>query len=605
MMKGNDSKTFVELLKEFVDESSKRNTLSDTEKAKLDYVSLLLDGKLRFGGVAPRGPRKTTHNPQIGDEIELSPEHLKSEASTVNLMSAKASEDKVYGARSDDPIDYPSGSTYTDRHRIKNGVLSGFARSNVRSTADMNGCSLVTCRDFLIFASEELDIATFALIWVTFFLGLNHNRPIIQMRNGCRYPLHDEILVDVETCVIVYNLIRRRSKKSDDSFEVCGRMTVSIGSMIARGLQEIVQLGTQPSCIAAAHYGASKYSRLRGGLVPTLVRLRASGAIHLARLGLTELQSAALRGRVPPAIFGVSAYYPHTVREIVGSFKEIYQRAVELWHLPSSLHIEFGEIGSIDDGPIYCPASRGKALVANYFGIIGTEYQSLAENVCAQRVVTNPTTVIDALNTHELCCYMLQEIGLGLRPIGDVAQASLGSRKYGALTRDKASRWFSERSYAPITFIHDAVLTARQENRDFARRVLANIGTPLKLTEPTSDLAMRFTFDADSGFILGRRVRGAQFREFTKDLPTMLLGIEERNWLRHASTELLGKKIPRWQSDELHGHKLIGREPFGAWSTVSMLEFQALSECLEALHEELVPASLLLPIRAAGTMKKG
>ena len=84
----------------------------------------------------------------------------------------------------------------------------------------------------------------------------------------------------------------------------------------------------------------------------------------------------------------------------------------------------------------------------------------------------------------------------------------------------------------------------------------------------------------------------------------MLLGIEEKNWLRKVSSELMGKQVHRWQSDELHGHKLIGREPFGAWSTVSMLEFQALSECLEALHEELIPASLLLPIREAGSTKK-
>ena len=604
MTKKEESKTFEVLFKEFVDESRGKRTLTNTERTKFEYVTSLLDGTLRFGGVAPRGSRKTTREPEIGDEIQLSPEHLKSETKTVNLMSAKTNEDDIYSNCSEDPIDYPSGSTHSDRHRIKNGVQSGFKRTNVPCPADMNACSLITCRDFLIFASEELDDATFALIWVVFFLCLNHNRPIVQMQSGCRHPSHDEILVDVERCVIVYNLIRRRSKKDDDSFEVCGHMTVAVDPMIAQALQEIAQLGTQQSCIAAARNGATKFSKRRGGLAPTLVRLRASGAIHLARLGLTELQSAALRGRVPPALFGVSAYYPHTVRGIACAFQEVYQRAVELWHLPSSLQLEFGEIGSIDDSPIYCPASRGKALVANYFGIIGKTYQSLAENICAQHVITDATTIVDALNTHELCCYMLQEIGLGLRPIGDVAQASLGSRKYGALTRDKASRWFTERSYAPITFVHDAILTARQENRDFARRILANIGIPLKLSEPNSDLAMRFTFDAKSGSFHGRRIRGAQFREFTKDLPTMLLGIEERNWLRHVSTELLGEQIHRWQSDELHGHKLIGREPFGAWSTVSMLEFQSLSDCLEALHEELVPASLLLPIRAAGMTDK-
>lgn len=588
-------------LQKFTQDAQTKEFLTETEYRKFQTTLFLLDDQLRFGGVMPRGPRTQRRKRQMGDVLDLGHIHEVSENTVVHLMSGKTSEDRAYNPDVDCPINYPSDSTYRDRHQIRRGLLAGFGRRSVLCTADMSACSVVTVRDFLIFALENCDSATFALIWLVVFVGVNHNRPILEIQQGFRHPVDDEILVDPERCVVVFNLIRRHQKDDDDSFEICGRMAVPVGLPITEGLLEIARLGTQDSSIAAALRGARRFTNRWPGLTPTLLRLLASNAIHMARLGLTELQSAALRGRVPPILFGVSAYYPHTVAEIVDAFKTVYHEALDRWCLPPALAFDLGDIRSIDDAPIYCPASRGVALVANVLDAIGANYLDQAHRFQASRVLRDPTTLLTALNTHEFGTYVLQEIGLGLRPVGDVAEASVAGRKHGALTWDKASRLFSERSYSPVSGVHEDVLMAREQNRAYAASALAHIGISLRWPERDSGLAMQFNFDPDSFTVIGRRIRGSDFREFASDLPSFLTGNEEQNWLRHVSAEQLGNQVSRWLSDEFHGHKIIGRQPFGPWSTVSFREFDHLMDALESLHEEVVPASLSIPISSMGS----
>lgn len=604
MSKNRKPTNLEKSLQTFSQDAQAKEVLTETEHRKFQTTLFLLDDQLRFGGVMPRGPREQRRKRQIGDVLDLGHGHEVSEKTVVHLMSAKTSEDRAYNPDVDCPINYPSDSTYGDRHQIRRGLLAGFGRRSVLCAADMNACSVVTVRDFLIFALENCDSATFALIWLVVFVGVNHKRPVLEIQQGFRHPVDDEILVDPARCVVVFNLIRRHQKDDDDSFEVCGRMAVPVGRQISEGLLEIARLGTQDSSIAAALRAARRFTNRWPGLTPTLPRLLASNAVHMARLGLTELQSAALRGRVPPMLFGVSAYYPHTVAEIVDAFKTVYHEALNRWCLPPELSFDLGDIRSIDDGPIYCPASRGTALVANVLDAIGANYLDQVRMFKATGIQRDPTTLLTALNSHEFGTYVLQEIGLGLRPVGDVAKASVAGSKNGALTWDKASRLFSERSYSSVSRIHEDVLTAREQNRALAKNALAHIGISLDWPNRDSDLALQFRFDPNSFTVIGRRICGSDFREFANNLPTFLTGNEEQNWLRHVSAECLGIQVPRWLSDEFHGHKIIGRQPFGPWSTVSFREFNHLVDALESLHKEVVPASLSVPISSIGSDRR-
>ena len=191
---------------------------------------------------------------------------------------------------------------------------------------------------------------------------------------------------------------------------------------------------------------------------------------------------------------------------------------------------------------------------------------------------------------------MLQEFGVGLRPIGTVGDASLPGAGVGALTIDKSSRLFAERSFSPISRVHEKLLDARRANRSFAGNVLVDESVAVQLTEPTSDLAVHFTHDRKRSLIVGSRMRGRDFRRLARRLPNLVRVDRKVNQLRHISAEQLGGSIARWQSDEHHGHKVIGREPFGAWSTVSIADFRLLADRLEHLHDKLVPRSLLDPL---------
>ena len=314
------------------------------------------------------------------------------------------------------------------------------------------------------------------------------------------------------------------------------------------------------------------------------------------RLGMSELIRAALRGRVPPALLAISAYYPITVDAVIESFGSGYTRAITDWHLPDAFRFDFGPLPPAYSGPIYRQESRGRRFVANLLEAIGALYARRCASIRMDRFALRAEGHIDALNAHELGRYVLQEIGIGLRPIGKVADASLTGTRYGALIFDKGSRLFSERSFSVISTIHQKMLEVRAANLDFVQRALSNIAVSIRFVEPDSDLAQLFRYDPATGVVIGSRMRGSDFRALEMELSGILVGDEPFNALRHVSTQELGSSVPRWQSDEHHGHKIIGRGPFDAWSTVSIPDFEPFARSLESLHAEIVPESLLRPI---------
>ena len=191
-------------LQRFVAHFLASSHLSDTKRRKFDHTAQLLSGELLFGGALPResGPYKGTR--QIGGEIELSPAHLESEIRPVRVMSAHAGEEIAEDDGVTFGVTYPHQSTHSDRHRINTAIRSGYPRTNVPTTADMNHCCLSTHRAYLTYAERHADEALFSLIWIVAFLGLNHHRPIVEKLPDYDYPRHDEILVCPKRFAIMY-----------------------------------------------------------------------------------------------------------------------------------------------------------------------------------------------------------------------------------------------------------------------------------------------------------------------------------------------------------------------------------------------------------------
>ena len=596
-----DKNSFRLGLRDFIGQVSEHTYLKKNDRLKLRHTERILDGELLLGGVRPRGSAKRKGALRIFGEIQLEPEHLRSETRTNRIMSARTSQEIIDGSNVNVDVKFPHRSTPGDRHRIVREARYGFARTNVSTTADMNVCCLKVHRDFLIYAQRNVDKATFALIWIVAFLGLNHRRPLVERVPGYDAPRHDEILVCMEQCVVMYNIIRRRMKTSEGRFETCGRMILPVGQPIASGLVEIARSGNQNARVDAVDRDACKFSGRQTGQRPTLPRLRAGAGTHMKRLGFTDLEHAALRGRVPPAHFAISAYYPATVDGIVDSFQRVYRRAIAEWYLPQAFRFEIERSSPSHRGPIYCGRSRGKDFVEKLLEAIGALYEKRANAVRGERFALRVEPWIDALNAHELGSYVLQEMGLGLRPIGKVGNASAAGSRFGALTFDKGSRQFSERSFSIVSTVHENLLAVRAANRSFVRHALTNIAVPVRSAEPHSGLARLFQYDAKTGVVVANRMQAKEFRALEKTLFGILVSEDPPNALRHVSTEVLGLEIPRWQSDEHHGHNVIGRRAFGKWSTVSIPDFEPLALALESLHAELVPESLLRPIAPSGT----
>lgn len=556
----------------------------------------LLDGTLMLGGAIPRSKVFGRKSHDIDSNVSPSSALLDSITGTTILNSAIVECQWLDDAGIHARINYPPRSTTKDRHRIDGHVRNGFARTNVRTTADMSSCSLVTHRDYLVQAAAALDDASYSLIWLVAFTGIDFLRPIRPQFNPDTVPENDEILVSVVDTSVQYKVLRRYQRDDPSKYRSCGIFKLPVPNRVASGLTEIANLGTQFSCVDAGNRFAKKYSVSNSGLTPTLNRLRSGARTHFVPLGLTELDFAVVSGRVPPAIKAISSYYPHSSLEVANKFSKTYQTACSSWILPKALRCDFPrQVVRRRDAVLCKPADAIDAL-DNVLGSIAKQYSTYCRSVVDHIGRIDIDKLLAAVNLHELACYSLQELGVGLRPTGKRARFVAVNPMLGAMTADKASRLFSERSYSPITKPHWQLLQTCRLNRAELAKQLRYVGKHLVLAEASSDLAIVVEKATRNSMVSGIRMTGSRFRQSLSMVPGILDYRPRTNWLRHFVADCIGGNVPQWQADEFLAHRRVGREPLGRWSTAGPANLQDVRQLLTDLHTRILPEILFVPI---------
>ncbi len=563
---------------------------------KLAWTSSLAAGNLMPGCANPRTKVYGRKTQDIGSRITITYATLES----ISIKATKGS--AVFAVQCTDdehiaaPIVFPKSATTKDRQRITGHVLNGYARTNVRTTADMTCCSIVTHRRYLIQASSNLDKASFALVWLAAFTGIDYRRPFMFAMSPEHIPIDDEIVVDRTNQVLVYKILRRQQSDDPLKYESCGVFRLPITQSVSSGLSEMIEIGSHEASIVTANRFAAKISSKCTGLTSTLNRLRSAARIHFAPLGFTELEFSAIAGRVPPSLKAVSAYYPHSSARVAKLFSTTYESAARSWQLPTEFQTELPESKRQRRDTILCKRSDGVSAARNLLGAIGAQYKKACNDLQRRVGKSGGDSYRRALNLSELACYALQELGVGLRPTGKVAEFSAASPALGCMTADKGSRIFSERSYSPVSDRHLQLLRTRALNRlEYTKHLRFN-GVRYESKERNSSLAIRYKC-RDNGLIVeGVRLTGAQFRESLSKVSGIFDVDRVTNWLRHVAAEYIGGSIPQWQSDEFLSHRRVGREAFGRWSTAGPAHFNDLRKHLDELHAQIIPANLLLAI---------
>ena len=583
------------LLREFAEQGTRSPLRGNYGRIKYEYTAALLDGDLSFGDARPRGPLSRGGHQPLGTPIQIETSTCEALTTSDLIQSAKVSPVYLDDDGTSCSIEFPGGATTKDRQRILQRAANGFARTNVKTAADMAMLSRVTYRDYLAFAAEHLDPPKHALAWLSAFPGIDVTRPLALRASAKRTARNDQILLDPTQHLIEYNVLRRSDRLDPAQYETAGRMQLPLPPGVGKGLLEIIDKEDQAQQMGSADRVAERFSRSHPGLTPTLNRLRASARFFLAPLEFSELAFCAVSGRVTPALKGISAYYPHVCRDIVGHFCKAYGS------LTRDLGLE--SWGSVKVPPscqeqIFCRPSPGIESIQMLLGRLADLYEARCAEIKNLGRLSKPEDLIHALQAHEIACYIVQQLAVGLRPIGKLATVIVVPDLLIAMIRDKSSMFASERSYSPITRTHRRLIDCSAQNRSALQRSLRWSGRELVFDEEIFSLAVELRCAGCREPVFGSRMTNDYFHNRSCIAAEVRDLARQPNWIRHVAIAHLAGCAPQWMLDELFGHTRIGRQPFGRWSTAGGSHFQHLRDCLERLLDQNVDPRLFtsLPV---------
>ena len=488
-------------------------------------------------------------------------------------------------------------STIKDRSSRSRDLMRGFARSSVPNCSEMSCCSFVTYQEFLEFARCSASPFDYSLVWLSAIAGLDVDRPLRVVKQDGEDPKGDEILVTPSA--INYHVIRRGFGKRNDEFETAGVMSLLIPDIVRHGLEshDIATGARRPS--KRIYALGRKFGLAKPGLVPTARRLRASSQVHFRPLGLSELQYCAISGRVSAQLKAKSHYYCLEVRDVNDALLRAYEMACKSWP-------------GLRDAPVISKNLRSQSYVFSkpaatagdirfVLESLGNQYKKCLETACQTGHLMD---ILRAVEVHQVAAYVLQEFGAGLRPVGDVAQLTIQS-ELGAMTCDKASRLFAERSFSPVSGPHLKVAVAARANRRLLSRLLAGAGVEESVKPKgavTHDLAC--SYKLTQGGVARTRMTGVLARKYLRSTGMSSALPSVANWIRRSFAQAIGHIIASWAADEILGHRRVGREPTSSYSTAGVSQFENARICLEAIHHVVISEKLFEPISYSGRLWK-
>jgi hypothetical protein len=357
-------------------------------------------------------------------------------------------------------------------------------------------------------------------------------------------------------------------------------------------LETIIKTETAKDAIKSIEKLAKKFGRTNAGRTPTPRRLRSSARLYFAPLGFTELKFGAISGLVPPGVRALSHYYHEAVIELQSIFRTTYERAADQWKidLPELSHVAQKRSGRRND--LFCLPSEPLETVAKSLIAIASAYENDLPGVYGVHQTKDLIQLVRAVNHFSLALYVFQELAVGLRPTGAVAQFAHATSISGSLTGDKGSKAFAERSFSPLPTFHARLLEVASRNHLALTHGLECLGIRMVEREPLSDLACIHTLFEKDGRLVRERLTGQIHRQSLLSITNVIDLNREHNWLRKSVAQQISGLVPQWQADEFFGHRRCGREPAGHWSTASIVHFEELESLLQGLLAPIVPAPL-------------
>jgi hypothetical protein len=487
------------------------------------------------------------------------------------------------------------------RGRPSSFVLS--ARRNIDSIFDPNRLSPGIIARYFDY-SVNVHPLLLAYNWLCLFTGINW-KILTALQCGPSSTSRPELpYLNLSTGILQYTILHGATEfdSSDFSLHPSALMCLSLPEMVLTAIRQCEQhnplLGIDEQAQLQAKYFARSF---QVSPTPTPERLNATFRTTIGVFSghLDELEAACIQGEVPFHLRAQAKYRRFSLlvlnrkhRASVVDFTEYLYRIVP----PTNVFSQFQPVYTavLPDGfvgsQVYCPPEVYQKFLAATYQQYSRFHRSAGRMAHRQRL----NDWVALINLQQLNLYVVEQITLGIRPVGEMLEIEITDLHHGCLVRDKASAEYTELTHSPLLPLLEAQLAACQHGLQRFKQFLRVNRISLNIDEDVVKESLAFvvshTIVSGETEVRLSRMHGSDFERLLVQLSldqAFDRPVDATNTFRHfLATELVSALSPVALSEFL-GHQRRGLEYYSPWSTVRGPLLPKITKAIEAIIENI------------------
>ena len=476
--------------------------------------------------------------------------------------------------------------TKRDDRLALSGRQAALEARNVISFSDMNRLPLPTITQYMSYVIEK-DTSLIAVIWLLLSLGINDERIsalTIANKFTTLSPSDNRIFIHENESIIKYHITDFSTDFSCQKSGIPSDTNCVISHIpenIANDLRYLIKTSSITDALKKLSGFARSFSSTSPGPTPTANRLSTSywSIIHP---NMNEgVDSACMTGCMPGRYKAQGHYYridrSDIYPDIVYANTATISLILQSDHASKKLHSFLNQATYPDHEPTGFMGSQVAQPVCSLqtlFKKLASRYKSYVQHLKKQLPAEQLNTIISILTLQHIQLYLIEQIALGLRPIGAIANTGISDEFFGACVQDKGSNIYTERGLSIVPPILSSII--KTIKIDLSRFIiyLSNKNIKLNILDGSSneDIAMYFEVTKKNTVTI-RRMTGSLFKTALTKHGLFQYFTSKSNWIRHSMATELYRKIPEPLRDEHLHHERGGMDICSPWSSVDIKSF--------------------------------
>lgn len=395
----------------------------------------------------------------------------------------------------------------------------------------------------------------------------------------------------------------------EERAETHARLDFGVDSLpISDDIHRLIIIGGLPlpfsDCEAVLQAFATEHKRHVASPAPTPYRIAASHRLVVAPGHISSIAAAYLSGYLNPPLFGNARYYQLAPEEqqisYLNSHASLIERIITSPTATPALRSHVARLRKIDQFPHANAVGSTRAVpVTNLRQLLNNIHslhdRSMLDYSC-QSLAAGPQAAISLLQLASIHQYLIQQLTLGLRPVGK--RANVGHSRYGSIVDDKSSAHYVEPHWVPAPeYFH----RQREQLEIDVTEVCQKFGLTLyKSARDTKRNLTQFpTWSrADTHFLCMQTLTSKKCDSELRRLGLLSETDSISQIVRHSTASYLHGRVPQFLIDQFFGHHRDGTNILAPYSSFSYDAISALETHLQQFWEDLQLRPLSMRSRA-------